>query len=567
MKMKKILISILAFSLTVSLFSGCAGQTPSEVNETPVSEPASKIETTETEVPDEVKAEISPLRWVYLGRQSSYPDIRVAVNSACGVTDGVGSIYINLDGEHEVNNTLYNALRNKGFIESFYNEENEQLLSASVSDTFADLEIDEAMSAVFNCYWDLLPEEDGEEATEFNGSQSLTRAQAMALVMRAVTPVTEDGVPKSDSKFTNSVGETAYTDFASAMNDKCFINIADSSLTKDNFTKSMTRAEFIYMVMNEVYGSEAINAYDISKVELSDCKDGGDISTKQGYTSTNGSALSLEFMLSNPDGGLQTNLYKAVAMASDLSVISSETRWDEPVTKTEAIEILVDTIKTLNPATEETVGINEDEVRAHGKEWYKKYEERVYCDEQTFVDHFTSSVIVGGLSEEEAAFETYTLYANDIKLIEPEDGEINIPDYPVSDDTKPVTTTTTTKATDNTNPVEEEKKPVQTTTTTISSSPDDWSKAPTDTTPAKDYSNIKWGDPIPDNIVKPSGKKAKVVKWVETDGGKFVYINGNYYRSIQDWVDGKPRLGMDIVDGNSWEDYINDPNNEPIKWQ
>lgn len=547
MKMKKILIGILAFSLTASLFSGCAGQTPSEVNETPVSKPASEIETTETEIPNEVKAEIFPLRWVYLGRQSSYPDIRVAVNSACGVTDGVGSIYINLDGEHEVNNTLYNALRNKGFIESFYNEENEQLLSASVSDTFADLEIDEAMSAVFNCYWDLLPEEDGEEATEFNGSQSLTRAQAMALVMRAVTPVTEDGVPKSDSKFTDSVGETAYTDFASAMNDKCFINIADSSLTKDNFTKSMTRAEFIYMVMNEVYGSEAINAYDISKVELSDCKDGGDISTKQGYTSTNGSALSLEFMLSNPDGGLQTNLYKAVAMASDLSVISSETRWDEPVTKTEAIEILVDTIKTLNPATEETAGIDEEALREEGKYWYNVYKDSVTCNEETFITEYVGYRI-GGMTDVEASTEVYTLYMK-IALKEPT--------KPVQTETKPsdgsaVEDKVVIKDDDVADAVTgngdkaEDAKPVKAETTPVK-----------EETPVKDYSNIKWGDPIPDNITDKWGNEPhKTPIWKEKPGGKFIKIDGGYYRSIQDWADGKPDLSMQVVDGTTIEEDI-----------
>lgn len=283
-------------------------------------------------------------------------------------------------------------------------------------------------------------------------------------------------------------------------------------------------------------------------------------------------AFSLTASLFSGCAGQTTVETNSIAVSDKSSTVSSKTSASTEAEQTAESEAVTGSAETTgisaedNPATEETVGINEDEVRAHGKEWYKKYEERVYCDEQTFVDHFTSSVIVGGLSEEEAAFETYTLYANDIKLIEPEDGEINIPDYPVSDDTKPVTTTTTTKATDNTNPVEEEKKPVQT-TTTISSSPDDWSKAPTDTTPAKDYSNIKWGDPIPDNIVRPSGKKAKEVEWVETDGGKFVYINGNYYRSIQDWADGKPSLSGYEISGETVDDILNDPDYEPIKWQ
>lgn len=554
-------IPMLTAIMIISQLTGCSGMTQDETASLINSEPTIEVEFptlidgTEEESDTDVKSDVSPLRWIYLGRQTSYPNVRVAVNSACGVESGVGSIYINLDGEHEVNNTLYNALRNKGFIEAFYSEDNEQLISASALDTFADVELDEALAAVINSYWDLIPEEDGEEATEFNGSQSLTRAQAMALVMRAVTPVTEDGVPKSNSKFTESVGETAYTDFAAAMNDKCYVNTNDSSLTKDNFTKSMTRAEFIYMVMNEVYGVDAINAYDISKVELSDCKDGGDIATKQGYTNTNGSALSLEFMLSNPDGGLQTNLYKAVAMASDLSIISSETRWDEPVTKTEAIEILVDTIKTLNPATEETIGINEDEVRAHGKEWYAKYKEKVVCDEQTFVDHFVDLVIIGGNTEQEAAFEVYTLYAK-IELIEPEDGVVKPPVDDSTADIKP------------TQPTEQDMKPAETTKPQQTTTPKeevDYSKAPETTKPANDYSNIKWGDPIPDNLVNVYGKKAKNAQWAETDGGKFFVVGRKFYYSVQDWAEGKEPLGVEIVEGKSMAEIMEEVGT--IKWQ
>lgn len=545
-------IPMLTAIMIISQLTGCSGMTQDETANLISSEPTIEVEfptlidDTEGESDTDVKVEVYPLRWIYLGRQTSYHTIRTSVDGIFGITDGVGSIYINLDGEHEINNTLYNALRNSSFIEVLDNKDNQPAILAGALDTFADLELDEAMAAVFNSYWDLLPEEDGEETTEFNGSQSLTRAQAMALVMRAVTPVTEDGVPKSNSKFTESVGETAYTDFASAMNDKCYINISDSSLTKDNFTKSMTRAEFIYMVMNEVYGSDAINAYDISKVELSDCKDGGDISTKQGYTNTNGSALSLEFMLSNPDGGLLTNLYKAVAMASDLSIISADTRWDEPVTKTEAIEILVDTIKTLNPATEETIGINEDEVRAHGKEWYAKHKEKVVCDEQTFVDHFTSLVIESGAPEEEAALETYTLYAK-IELVVPEDGVINIPDYPTVDGSKPAQTEAT-------KPSNTESKPAE---TTKPKGEVDYSKAPTDTKPANDYTNIKWGDPIPDNITDKWGLKPKEEpEWLEKPGGKFVWIDGGYYRSIQDWADGKRSLNGLEISGKTHEQVI-----------
>lgn len=251
--------------------------------------------------------------------------------------------------------------------------------------------------------------------------------------------------------------------------------------------------------------------------------------------------------------------------SSTTTAETSSTTATEPTTESEApvssaeSESKAETIETSTvetPATEETIGINEDEVRAHGKEWYEKYKEKVVCDEQTFVDHFTSLVIVSGAPEEEAALETYTLYAK-IELVEPEDGVINIPDYPTADGSKPAQTEAT-------KPSNTESKPAETTTPKEEV---DYSKAPTDTKPANDYSDIKWGDPIPDNITDKYGMQADIAEWEEMPGGKFVYIDGGYYRSIQDWADGKDSLSGSEISGKSWEDYISDPDNKPIEWQ
>lgn len=267
--------------------------------------------------------------------------------------------------------------------------------------------------------------------------------------------------------------------------------------------------------------------------------------------------------------------------SSTTTAETSSTTATEPTTENEApvssaeSESKAETIEASTvetPATEETIGINEDEVRAHGKEWYEKYKEKVVCDEQTFVDHFTSLVIESGAPEEEAALETYTLYAK-IELVEPEDGVINIPNYPTVDGSKPAQTEAT-------KPSNTESKPAETTKPEQTTKPEETNK-PTETTKptgtddnetlpptySNDYSNIKWGDPIPNNMTNNWGKKAKEAKWVEKPGGKFVKINGGYYRSIQDWAEGKPALRGDDIDGVSWEDYISDPNNKPIEWQ
>ena len=563
MKINKVLISAVAFILAVCQLTGCAGTTQDEMSSLVNSEPTiemevpvlsgetSEVETSEVEIIEEQAKE---LVWTYLARMSTYSDVRKEVNSALEIVDNTGSIYVDLEGNHELNNTLYNALRNDTFVnKQLNNEETVELLRDSVLDVFTDVEYADAMAAMFNSYWDLLPEFNGEETTEFNGSAPLTRAQAMTLVMRATTQVTEDGKPKSNAEFEKAVGDTPYTDFAAYLNDNCYINTDDNSLTEENFNGTMTRAEYIYMVMKTVYGDE-INTFDVSKVAMSDCVDGGSISSEQGYTSNNGRALTLEFMLNNPDGGLETSLYKAVAKAVDLAIITAETRWDEPVTKTEAIEILVDTVSSLPTVTEETVGYNEDELREHGKEWYNRYKDEITCNEETFVNEFVEYV-VSGSTEVDAAREVYLTYLK-IRLQEPAQTEVVV--TPIDDGSdvaevvvKPVTTTATTttaKPTESTKPTE--SKPAE-------------SKPETKPT-ANDYSNIKWGDPLPDNLTNKRGKKATKVKWKETEGGKFVKIDGGYYYSIQDWADGKGSLDMDVVEGKTIAEMVKEQG--VVKW-
>lgn len=551
MNMKKTVIGVLALALVVGQLTGCAGTTQEEMNSLVSSEPTIEIEvptlSEETETPEEtmeteevvVKEEALPLLWTILGRNSTYPEFRRDINDALGIENHQGSIFVDLEGNHEMNNTLYNALRNKVFIQDqLENADIKEELELSTNEIFTDLEVDDIMAAMFNSYWSLLPDESGEDVTEFKGSTPLTRAQAMTLVMRAITPVTESGKPDSNSEFTQSVGETIYTDYASYMNDKCYINTSDSSLVAENFNSSMTRAEYIYMVMNTVYGTDAINSYDVSKVELSDCKDGGSIAETQGYTGTNGCALNLDFMVNNPNGGLETSMYKAVAMASDLAIIPAETRWDEAVTKTEAIDIFVAAVKTLTPTTEETSGINEEELREHGKQWYAEYKDMVTCDEETFINSFVSFVI-GGLEEPDAANEVYLTYMK-VVLQEPEPIEPYVPpveETPV-EDTKPA-----------------EETPVQTTKPAEETKPE-----------VKDYSDIKWGDPIPDNMTNVYGKKAQKAKWVEKEGGKFVKINGRYYYSIEDWANGAEALDMEVVDGITLAEQY-EQGAEPIEWQ
>lgn len=87
------------------------------------------------------------------------------------------------------------------------------------------------------------------------------------------------------------------------------------------------------------------------------------------------------------------------------------------------------------------------------------------------------------VTDEEASAETHTPYTSGIESAEPE-----------ADEAQPAITTAAAATTAK---VEESPKPAA----------DDNSDPQTDAAPVQDYSNIKWGDPIPDNMTTPMVRK------------------------------------------------------------
>lgn len=245
---------------------------------------------------------------------------------------------------------------------------------------------------------------------------------------------------------------------------------------------------------------------------------------------------------------------ETIAETTTTAVTEEVTEVVTETTTTEATEeVTQETITeavTQETVTEEVVGIDEALIREHGKEWYGKYKEKVTCTEQVFVDNFTYLVITNGLAEPDAAFEVYNTYMI-IELQEPEE-------------TKPAETT---KPAEVTKPVEEEKpeekpaevtKPVETTKPKEEKPKDPAAADESNKKPTSDYSDVEWGDDIPMDATNVYGKTLKKVDWREMGGGKMVYINGSYYRTFQDWVDGKKPLTANEVMGKTDEEILDD---------
>ncbi|MBP0982630.1 MAG: hypothetical protein J6A19_02795 [Oscillospiraceae bacterium] len=253
---------------------------------------------------------------------------------------------------------------------------------------------------------------------------------------------------------------------------------------------------------------------------------------------------------------VETNSITTSDTSSTTTAETSSTTATEPTTESKAETIEVSTEET--PATEETAGIDEAALREEGEHWYNEYKDRVTCDEETFITEYIQYRI-GGMEEVDAANEVYLAYIK-IALQEPTtpaQTETVPSNGSAAEDIVYVNGDDTPNAITGNGDKTEDAKP-----TVVK--PD----KPAETTPAKDYSNIKWGDPIPDNLTNNYGKKAEVAKWKDAKGGKFVYINGNYYYSIQDWAEGKPSLSMEVVTGITVEDAIDSGliPEEPDNW-
>jgi hypothetical protein len=347
MKYKFLLtLSILS---TAIVLSACGSDTSDDSEKN--TEIVSATETESTETTDTETVSDYSLTWVALGELENYPELRASLESSLSITtndsnEKEGILYKNPDTlETDQNTTLLLNLRNQDYATYFINGDTSAFTSAAET-SFSDIDDDSALAAAINAYYNLLPDE-----TEgvFNGDATLTRAQAMALVMRATTPVTESGEPESNEAFTSAVGYTTYTDYAAAMDSLAYLSVTNGTLNTDNFTTAMTEGEFTYLVIKTIVNdyesylkdhedqlgfADGLDGYmsdfnDTSSVTLSTIKDAGDIS--------------LTDAIANPDNGVPTDMYNTFKLGIKLGLITESDieDWDTAITKTDAVTTLL----------------------------------------------------------------------------------------------------------------------------------------------------------------------------------------------------------------------------------
>lgn len=300
-------------------------------------------ETTVTDNTEESKVELLP--WLQLSSLETHPELRSAFEEYVGVTGTTGNkegvLYYNPETQQaEQNVTLYMATKNSAISSYFANIDAMTKFGEIATENYTDIEADDinAPYATINAYFELLPDQ---EEGQFDGDATISRAQAMTLVMRATTPVNEAQAPETDSDFTAKVGESQYTNFAAPMNEYSYLN-TENGLTDKTFNTTMSRGEYIYLLTKYIYGDTyAQRMEEAAKedeslsedVKLTTIKDGGDIS--------------LQDAINNVENGLPTDMYQTLARAVALGFIDEDNlNWDEAITKSEAVTLFIDAAET-----------------------------------------------------------------------------------------------------------------------------------------------------------------------------------------------------------------------------
>ena len=351
MKIKRVIIPTLTMVMISSMLFGCASATKQDTYN--MLQESTEIEL-EYAVPDydsnaeESKVELLP--WLQLSSLETHPELRTAFEELLGVTvseDGTktGIIYTDETGNANQNNTLFNALgKNNLFIDTIRDTEKSEKIESIASDNYTDIEDNQSIAAVINAYFELLPDQ---SEGQFDGDSTISRAQAMTLLMRAITPVNDQQAPETDSDFTAKVGETTYTDFAAPMNDYCYINTSNG-LNEKSFESTMSRGEYIYMLTKALFGDEYLSRLeeagkeetDVDSVTFTTLKDGGDVTYQEALNST--------------DKGLPTDMFNTFKKAAAIGFVTEDSlNWDEAITKSEAINLFIDAVEVYQTNMEE----------------------------------------------------------------------------------------------------------------------------------------------------------------------------------------------------------------------
>lgn len=359
MSVKRVIVPTITMLIIASQLMGCSSVSQSEMLQMINQGDAIEIEVA---VPlNQEQGTEKTVEWTQLDQLTSQPELRSSMENifkivAFGDNSKNGVFYVNLDGEQDGNNTLYNVFANNKFREGYWNNVAVQReLAQASAENYADIDYEEgnykrAMLAGINGYFNIL----NDSETGFtNMDSTITRLEAMSALFKAENPVTD--TLSEDSEFREAVdaGNTnEYTIFASNLSEQSYLDISSGSLDSHTANGTITRGELVYMIVQEYFKTEYDNV-DIKGECYADTVNGGNIAVAQRFIEGENKkehwqSYELSYALQNPDKGCPERMYKALLVANEKGIIvDKDSRWEEGATKEDFLEMLTNAYLAL----------------------------------------------------------------------------------------------------------------------------------------------------------------------------------------------------------------------------
>ncbi|SDW68437.1 hypothetical protein SAMN05216391_11448 [Lachnospiraceae bacterium KHCPX20] len=350
MRFKKLILPTLTVVMIASMIQGCAATSSKGMLN--MTDNSKSIELTISEPKSIENGEDEAFDWVELGSLDDAETLRSAWDKVLGTSGSVGNkqgtLYATPDGKNDNNNTLHVVLHNNAFYRTLSDTSSDtyKKLAEAATNQYKDLiseDTETQMMMGINGYFNIL--QDSSDQSYSNPYKTLTRAEVMAALTRATTPVSTN--LDSSKEFNAAVGDSKYNKYAESLDKTAFISTKDGSLNSDTYNSNISRAEAIYMLVNTYYSEEFKNM-NVEEAEANfkfdDAKDAGNLADKIGVKSGDkmASAKILKHMLDNSSEGLDTKLYKSLLFAHEMGMVTSETNWNQSITKAEFIGMITD---------------------------------------------------------------------------------------------------------------------------------------------------------------------------------------------------------------------------------
>jgi hypothetical protein len=368
MRLKKFLLPTIVFIVMTSQLAGCSVLGSGEISDTidmsenivlEVPEPSIKVEVLGVEAEFPKWKELSQLRDDIRFR-SDFDDLlhinKIHYYEGYSKT---GCMYVIEGNKHSGNTCLMDAFRNKVFVEKYWNNgeiTSEIIKLASTVYEDCDKYYLSNLYAALNAYYNLLP--DFSEPNSFNAGKSVSREEFLSMLFRSTSGVRE--IAKDQTYITALGGESKHSIYAQNVQQYGYLNTGNKGLNVETASKQITRVEAVYTVVNMLL-KDYMDNMDLSKVKkiYTDCRNAGNLVEKVKYRVADGDKFEdltnieyriLAYMTKKPDKGLHEQLYKAMAVAYELELLGDvkESRWDEPISRSESIELVTNAFMALN---------------------------------------------------------------------------------------------------------------------------------------------------------------------------------------------------------------------------